>query len=76
MTGTERELRPFRLPSLRWTGIFVLLTLLSLDIWAWDSKAVIGGWLPVWVLRQLVLLGVLASARWRFTQEWEGGAER
>ena len=71
MTGTERELRPFRLPSLRWTGIFVLLTLLSLDIWAWGSKAVIGGWLPVWVFHLLVLQFVLAFALWRFTQEWK-----
>ncbi|MAE56754.1 MAG: hypothetical protein QF822_01935 [Candidatus Poseidoniia archaeon] len=71
MTGAERELGPFRLPSLRWTGIFVLLTLLSLDVWAWDSKAVIGDWLPVWVFHLLVLQFTLAFALWRFAQEWK-----
>jgi hypothetical protein len=56
---------------LRWTGIFVLLTLLSLDVWAWDSKAVIGDWLPVWVFHLLVLQFTLAFALWRFAQEWK-----
>ncbi|MDP6364320.1 MAG: hypothetical protein QF366_04715 [Candidatus Poseidoniia archaeon] len=44
--------------------------MLSLDLWAWGSKAVVGGWLPVWVFHLLVLQFALAFALWRFAREW------
>lgn len=72
MTAPARELKPgtSQPPSRSWLWLAVaVLTLLSIDWWAWDSDAQLGGWLPRWLLWLIVLQFALALVLWRLGRE-------
>tara|TARA_B100001094_G_scaffold298611_1_gene322637 strand:+ start:854 stop:1090 length:237 start_codon:yes stop_codon:yes gene_type:complete len=69
------ELLPFWFPQSKnnkiWTSIFILIFILSIDIWNWNSNTRLFEWLPIWIIYLIVVQFALAYSVWKFSKEWK-----
>ena len=66
------ELLPFWFPksqnSRNWAFVFILLTILSIDWWNWESSNRLGNWIPDWIIYLVIIQFVLAYSVWKFSK--------
>ena len=66
------ELLPFWFPKSQnnrnWTFVFIILTLLSIDWWAWDAKTRFADWIPIWIIYLIFIQFALAYSVWKFSK--------
>ena len=66
------ELLPFWFPksqnSRNWAFVFILLTILSIDWWNWESSNRLGNWIPDWIIYLMIIQFVLAYSVWKFSK--------
>ena len=71
------ELLPFWFPKSQnirnWTFVFILLIILSIDWWNWESNTRFAEWIPIWIIYLIVIQLALAYSLWKFSQEWNKG---
>ena len=68
------ELLPFWFPksknSRNWAFVFILLIILSIDWWNWNSSNRLAEWIPWWIIYLVVIQFALAYSIWKFSKEW------
>ena len=68
------ELLPFWFPKSQnnqnWAFIFILLTIISIDWWNWESSNRLSDWIPIWIIYLIVVQFALAYSVWKFSKEW------
>lgn len=56
-----------------WIAVFGILFVLSIDFWNWDMSGTVFDFLPIWIVRLIVLQFTLAVAIYIFScTYWEG----
>ena len=74
MNNKTWELLPFWFPQSKknkiWALIFIILFVLSIDSWNWNSDTRLSDWIPFWVIYLVVIQFALAYFTWKFSKEW------
>jgi len=58
-----------------WIGIFGTLFFLSIDFWNWNMSSIIFDFLPIWIIRLIILQFILALAIYIFSRTYWGDGE-
>jgi DMSO/TMAO reductase YedYZ heme-binding membrane subunit len=74
LTEKKWELLPFWFPesqiNQKWAIVFIILIVISIDWWSWDSSNRINNWIPTWVIYLIIIQFTLAYSVWKFSEEW------
>jgi len=55
-----------------WITVFALLLVLSMDFWNWEVSKIYFDFLPVWIIRLIILQMLLAVAIYIFSKTYWG----